>query len=63
MIQVGFIVYVSEWDYYKDWIQSLGYERPTTSRIGDQWVLADVDQETASIIKMKYHNVVIGETV
>jgi len=57
------MVYVSEWDSYKNWIQSLGYKRPMTSRIGDQWVVADVDEETASIIKMKYHNVVIGEMV
>jgi hypothetical protein len=63
MIQVGFIVYVSEWNNYKDWIQSLGYKRPTQSSIGDQWVSANVDKETALIISMKYHDVVIGEMI
>jgi hypothetical protein len=63
MIEIRFTVYVSEWNDYKDWIESLGYERPhPIPRLGDQWVSGIFDEETASIIKMKYRNVVIGET-
>jgi len=62
MIEIGFTVYQSEWNDYKDWLESLGYERPRSAQGGDRWVSGVFDEETASIMRMKYRDVVIGET-